>query len=219
MFDAVYVIHLPDAKRKRHIDGELAKAGLSATFIHAAPPAPDFTMSNMRRNPRGEFGCGMSHIKAIAHALASGARCPLFLEDDIRWRVDGLSRLRAAYDELPADWDVLYLGGHPREACEMVSPHLARVGKFSFAEAYCIAGHAIPAFLAYWCDRIGQHYAMIDFILGEFAALNNGFAVYPTVTEQVPGWSEIGQKDEDKSGLIERGWRKNLCQKPSSKFR
>jgi len=216
VFDAVYVIHLPDAKRKQHIDAELAKAGLTATFVHATPPAPGFSMTNMRRNPRGEFGCGMSHIKAIAHAFAGGAQRPLFLEDDIRWRVDGLSRLRAAQAELPPDWDVLYLGGHPREACHMVSPHLAKVGRFSSAEAYSINRKAIPAFLCYWCDRIGQPGAMIDFILGEFAAMNQGFAVYPTVTEQVPGPSLIGEKDEDKRPMMDKGWKKNLCA-PSSR--
>jgi hypothetical protein len=69
---------------------------------------------------------------------------------------------------------------------------------------------AMTAFLQFWCDRAGQPNAMFDFILGDFATQANGYAVYPPITRQPPGWSHIGQKHDDKRDLIERGWKSNL---------
>ena len=38
---AVYVIHLPDKERKKHIAAELDKFGfVDITYVHADPPAP-----------------------------------------------------------------------------------------------------------------------------------------------------------------------------------
>jgi hypothetical protein len=51
---------------------------------------------------------------------------------------------------------------------------------------------------------------MFDIILGEFAAQGGGYALYPTMTHQPPGYSQIGLKHDDKRDLIERGWKSNL---------
>jgi hypothetical protein len=139
LFDRVYVIHLPHRERRAAIEAELARMGLEAEYVHAKPPR-GFTMSNMRRNPAAEFGCALSHVKAIVRAAAEGQR-PLIIEDDVRFV--GLPQL-----DLPADWEVLYLGGHPRSDVQRVSDTLVRVGTFSFAEAYVLRNPL--RFLEFW---------------------------------------------------------------------
>ena len=200
----VYCIHLPNPERKEKIAAELAKHGYGdIEYIHAQEPADGFRMSNMRRNPRAEFGCALSHLKAICKAIADGVDRALFIEDDIKFR---------SYDfiEWPEDWRVIYYGGHPREPVVKVHEILYRVGRFSCAEAYEMNRDSMREFVQFWCDRAGQPNAMFDFILGEFAAQGGGYAFYPTITHQPVGYSHIGNKIDDKKALIERGWQSNL---------
>lgn len=209
-FDRVYVIHLPNAERRGAMDAQLRRLGLCATYVHATPPCGAFTMSNMRRAPRGEFGANLSHLKALLRATNDGAAAPLFLEDDVVFRPGAEEALSRALTDLPSDWDVLYLGGHPRSKATRVAPGLYRVGTFSCAEAYAVRGPALPRLTEFWCDRVGQPQAMYDFILGEFAAAHRGYALHPVLTDQIAGVSQISKRYDDKRPLVERGWRNNL---------
>ena len=201
----VYVIHLPNPERKAKISAELEKAGYGdVVFVGAVPPSKDFTMNNMRRNARAEFGCALSHIKAILTAIADNVPQALFVEDDVVFR-------KSDYFEMPEDWEIVYLGGHPRSPVVKVGPMMYRVGTFSCAEAYMLNRASMLDFVQFWTDRAGQPNGMIDIVLGEFAAQGGGYAIYPTITHQPPGYSQIGLKFDDKTALIERGWQNNLA--------
>jgi hypothetical protein len=209
IFDRVYVVHLPNVARRLHIEAQLSAIGYrDATYIHAEAPPKEFTVPNMRRNPRAEFGVGLSHIAAVVQAIADGAEAPLFVEDDISF-VSPEHMVRVVHD-LPTEWDVLYLGGHPREKAQVFSGSLARVGRFSCAEAYSINGVRLVDFHRYWCNRVTRPDAMYDFILGEFAARHQAYAAYPVMTEQAPFVSHIKGTVDDKRALVERGWQNNL---------
>ena len=213
-FDRVYCIHLPNKERREAIEKEFERVGIKdVQYIHATEPRQDFYMSNMRRGPRGELGCSLSHIKAVVQAIADGAERPLFFEDDVIFSKDTCERMReVAHDlDLFPYWDVLYFGGHPRGICHMVTTNLAEIGAFSFAEAYAINGKALLPWLNFWLDRVGQAHAMIDLVLGEFAALRNSYCVYPLLTHQPPGISQISDKFDDKDKCLRKGWATNLC--------
>jgi GR25 family glycosyltransferase involved in LPS biosynthesis len=209
IFDRVYVVHLPHAARRKAIEAELAKLGMQATFLYADPPAKEFTVPNMRRNPAVEFALSLSHIKCVIRALDDGAERPLFLEDDVVFHDE--QRLPEVAAELPADYDVLYLGGHPRGNVTWASKSLVRVSTFSFAEAYSLSRKALRPFLDFWLNRIGQPKAMYDIVLGEFAADHKGYCVYPLMTEQALVSSLISGKIENKESLLLRGWGQHLC--------
>ena len=210
-FDRVYCIHMPDPDRRRAIDEQFAKVGIAnVSYVYASRPKGVFHMTNMRRAPAAEFAVNLSHIKAIAHAIADGAKRPLFLEDDIVFRDDSNQILTAALEALPDDWDVLYMGGHPCEQVEKVSDNLVKIKRFSFAESYAINGrYTLERFHDYWLDRIGQPEAMYDFILSGFAQ-DNGYCVYPVLTHQPVGYSHISKGNDDKQDLVRRGWKNNL---------
>jgi hypothetical protein len=201
LFDRVYCIHLPNDQRRKHIESQLT--GVDVTYVHVDVPPVGFSVPNMRRNPRAEFGAGLSHIAAVVRAIADRAKRPLFIEDDVTFKTD-------TADDEARDWDVLYLGGHPREPVKLVSPGLARVRTFSCAEAYGVRGDLLPDLFAHWCNRITRPNAMYDFILGEFAAKHDSYAFYPVITEQAPFVSHIKGEIDDKRKLVERGWQNNL---------
>jgi len=204
-FDRCYCIHLPNPQRRVTIEAQFERVGIKGVqYVHADRPPPQFEMSNMRRCGRGEFGVNLSHIKAVVHAIADGAERPLFVEDDIVFDP------KAMPAEFPSDWDVLYLGGHPRENVERVSDSLVKVGKFSCAEAYALRRGVLVEFFGYWCNRISKLEAMYDFILGEFAETHHAYCVYPLVCEQIIGISQISGKVDDKRKLVARGWVNHL---------
>ena len=210
-FDRVYVIHLPNPERFKLMQAELQRVGINdAQFVHANRPRHLFEMSNMRREPAGEFGANLSHLKAILRAVSDGAEHPLFLEDDVVFNPDAEMLLTTSLASLPADWDVLYLGGHPRQPVTRVAAGLVKVRRFSFAEAYSLNRKALLPFVEMWVDRIGAYDALFDFILGEFADGHQGYCVFPLVCWQEPNVSQISGKSEDKRGMVERGWVVNL---------
>jgi GR25 family glycosyltransferase involved in LPS biosynthesis len=213
-FDKVYVVHLPNEQRRKHMDAQLSSIGRSATYVCADAPPKGFSVPNMRRNPPAEFGAGLSHISAIAQAMADGAKRPLFLEDDIVFKKGADDRLGSALEFFcNVALDLLYLGGHPRKPVMDLAPHVTRVWEFSCAEAYSIRGDLLGPFIRYWCNRITRPDAMFDFILGEFAAKNKAFCVYPVITEQAQFVSHIKGTVDDKRALVERGWQNNLSTK------
>jgi GR25 family glycosyltransferase involved in LPS biosynthesis len=203
-FDRVYCIHFPDPCRRQAIELEFEKVGITdVSYVYAQRP-------NMRRAPAAEFAVNLSHIKAVSHAIADRAECPVFFEDDVVFRDYANNILNSAWEALPDDWDVLYMGGHPCDKVEQLSPNLVKVKRFSFAESYAINGVALRPFHDFWFDRIGSPMAMYDRILGEFAEQNNGYCVYPVLTHQPEGYSHIAGRDDDKRDLVSRGWVKNL---------
>ena len=213
-FDKVYCIHLPNPERREKIEREFKKVGITdVQYVYAEPPDMGFTMSNMRRNPRGEFGCSLSHIRAAMLAISDGAKRPLFLEDDIVFAGNAAERIQHVVQDLKqlSYWDVLYLGGHPRSPCHKVTNNLVEIGTFSFAEAYAMNGDTVDVWVDCWLNRVGQKNAMVDIILGEFASTVFGYCVYPLLTHQPPGFSQITGQQDNKDNCLEKGWRTNLC--------
>jgi hypothetical protein len=201
-----YVIHLPDPERRAVMDAELDRMGLTAEYVHAKPPGRDFWLSNMRRNSRAEFGIALSHLKAIMRAEKDA----LFLEDDVRFLCDR-QRFDEVVAELPTSWDVCYFGGHPRGPTTRATKSLVKVSTFSFAEAYLLSARAQLAFFEFWCNRAGQPDAMIDLVLGEFAAKHNGYCAFPLLTEQRQVVSHVSGKVDQKAHLLAKGWAQHGC--------
>lgn len=223
LIDKVYCIHLPNKERKEKIEYEFAKFEIQTTvnYIHADPPPKNFTMSNMRRNPAGEFGVNLSHIKAVVQAIEDQAHWPLFVEDDVVFADDAEERLLKIFANMPDDWTVLYLGGHPRgrpggktegQLAKKINPYIAKVDHFSCAEGYVINGrNNLHLLWTYWCDLISRNDAMYDFILSEFShQTKGGYCAYPLVVHQRKGLSGVSQKVEDKSTIVARGWANHL---------
>lgn len=213
-FDRVYCIHMPNEERCVTIAREFERVGITdVQYIYAEPPVAGFHMSNMRRAPRGEFGCSLSHIKAAFQAFADGADRPLFLEDDVVFEDNAADRMRLVVRELDicSRWDILYMGGHPRSTCHRINENLVEIGTFSFAESYAINGDSLESWIEFWIDSAGQKNAMVDLVLGRWAAENNGYCVYPLLTHQPPGFSQITGRDDNKDSCLKKGWYHNLC--------
>ena len=219
IFDKIYCIHLPQhTERLNLIEQEFKKFDMNdrVQYIHATPPDNKFTMNNMRRNPKAEFGVNISQIKAVVHAIHDQAKQPFFCEDDIVFHKDAEQIFTNVLIELPNDWELLYFGGHPRgnpanTTTFRYSKTLAKVGMMSFADSYTIKQKTLLKWFDVWSDNIGRAKdGQYDLILGDFALTHNAFCTIPLLCEQRVGYSYIGNKHDDKRDLIKRGWKNHL---------
>ena len=126
LFERVYVCHLERLQlRREHLAKELA--GLEYQIWPGVDGAELDRESLIReglydeeearrRHWKGsalattEIGCSMTHLRLLEDVVEKGHESVLVLEDDVQLRGTGLLELRAATQELPADWDMLYLG-------------------------------------------------------------------------------------------------------------
>jgi hypothetical protein len=117
-FGRIVVINLPErADRRREIDAELRRAGLSldhpAVELFAAirPDAADGFPS------RGAHGAFRSHLGVMERMLACGWDRALILEDDMEFAPGFADRLPRLAQALQArDWGMVY--GHPGDMPE-----------------------------------------------------------------------------------------------------
>ena len=184
-FDKVYCIHLPkERERRSRIQKQFDEVGITdVTYVHATPPPAKFSMSNMRRNARGEFGVNLSQIKAVVQAISDGAQRPLFVEDDIEFKEYAGRFMNYIVQEMPEEWGVLYLGGHPRGPVparratkEDHRDYLWKIQRYSFADAYSIRGDHLQKFFDYWCENKPlKNIIAVVFI-------QNSFIFYPPIS-------------------------------------
>jgi hypothetical protein len=210
-FDNIYCIHLPsNTERKDLIDGEFKTLGIGqrVQYVSADPPPKGFKMSHMNRSPQGEFGCNLSHIKAVVNAISVGSKTPLFFEDDVTFISDTLEIIADAIIQLPENWDVLYLGGLPRGPYTTHSSALVKISNFHYAEAYCIKGDYLYEYFSLWADRISKPNSAYDWTLDAFSKTHESFCTQPPVCEQRVGPSDISNKDEDRKTKIKECWKK-----------
>lgn len=60
---------------------------------------------------QGDLGCLLSHIKALQYAKSKNWNCVMIFEDDAVFVPDFNEKLTICMNELPANWDMLWLGG------------------------------------------------------------------------------------------------------------
>ena len=120
LFDSVYVINMDkDTEKMRVMEKTLA--GLNVTYTRF--PAIDgrevskkekremsFSICSDIMCTKGTIGCGMSHMSLWKQIAKNDVQSALILEDDVVFTKNAMDVLEKAMDQLPEDWDLLYLG-------------------------------------------------------------------------------------------------------------
>lgn len=141
----------------------------------------------------------LSQHGMLKHFLADEeAHCVLTLEDDVVFR--SLNHLPAALQELPADWDILYLGANDRQVTpQRVSAHLSRirVAWTTHAVAYS------RKMATYIVDNYPvETFAMYDDWLSSKLPEHKCFIVNPPVAWQRPVFSNLWNRATDYTGCF-----------------
>ena len=125
-FDRIYLITLRRAvDRKAHYEQELK--GLHYTVFYGQDKEEfdveelikqniynkELAMKNHRYGktmPAGMIGCSWSHQLVYKDIIKNNYKKALILEDDVVIDQETIPLLRQAFTELPADWELVYLG-------------------------------------------------------------------------------------------------------------
>lgn len=199
-FDTVYCLNQasrPD--RWLQAQQELARVGLTHFGRFLSLPAA---------TPMQSF-C-LSQYALLKTFLSTKATTLLALEDDVVF-ID-LSRLPKAIAELPADWDILYLGANITDGVFGIkenppvrhSEHLYRVRRAWTSHAIAYTREAAQRIVTVYDPNTCGMYD--EFVSSRMLEKMNAYLVNPMVAYQRPGVSDLwGGRATDYTGAFEMG--------------
>jgi hypothetical protein len=157
----------------------LSSYGLKATRIKTNPPAKN--LEKYRQTQREFLGC----------LKQKKARLLTFFEDDFELTDGWEDVLRKAWDDVPKDFDLLYLGANLTDKPERLTNNLVRIrGAWTF-HGVMISGAVI--------EYIFRNYdpnknLVFDEWLRRISPMRRFFMVYPMICYQREGFSDYAGK-------------------------
>jgi len=160
------------------VNGETA--GLSCTNSHTLPDGSIYTPT-----PKHASLC-LNHWFLWQRMLSESGGSDDFsiaLEDDVRFTDNWYGKYAKALEDVPDDWDILFLGSCYARAFPVahITGDIWKVEKPNCTHAYCIRHKALPVLIEK-CHRI---YTNIDWAIIEQAIPHlNTFAILPRIADQ-----------------------------------
>jgi len=207
-FDKVYCINL-ESRPDRWQESVDAFASVGITNYERIPGVVASS---------GRVGCIRAICNSVEKALAAGYESVLICEDDIHFPRDPEhtnNKLNAALQQLPSDWDALYLGAtltdqfHARPV-EKYSQDLLRLISAFTTHAIAYSKKGLDALIsgidssAYWGDTISAKYDAIDIYLAkDYLIKNNCYIVNELLCVQRSGYSDICHNHQNYLGLMQ----------------
>lgn len=176
---------------------QLTNHDITALYIDAIDGStldlPKMISSDGTPISNGDIGCVLSHLKLVKMARQSGIPNYLVLEDDVEFAPDFNDRFSEAIGELPADWDMLYLGGSHMEEPVPVTQHIARISNTFTTHAIGIRHTVYDDLIAVWEKQNEK----VDISLSSLHRRYNCYVIRPHIAFQAPGYSDILNKEVD----------------------
>ncbi|RZK49212.1 MAG: glycosyltransferase family 25 protein [Pedobacter sp.] len=138
----------------------------------------------------GALGCLKSHYNVIKDAKAKGFKDILILEDDISFTSDALIRLEKGYNELPENWEFLYLYANHLKSPIPHSESLERISCALSTAAYMINHKSYDLLI----EIIERESKQIDVIYAHLHFLLPSFSFKVPICNIVDGFSDIINK-------------------------
>lgn len=153
----------------------------------------------------GTWGCMQSHRQVLEKAIQEGADSILVLEDDAGFLPGFAGGVRTFLENVPGDWDGLYLGGQHLDsvahAPQLAAPGVVKVYNPNRAHAYAVRGQYMRDLYAELCAFSGH----CDALMGPFAGKHRVYAPATWLVSQTGGPSDIsGANDKERVWDIHR---------------
>lgn len=184
--------------------GELNYRVLYSADGVACPPPNWWNQDvNARHRGAGAWWCFLAHYYAIADAVSWNRENLIVFEDDAFFAENAAEKIKAGFDQLPEDWDVLYLGGQHLNTWRAVpryfSNDLVKGCDVNRNHAYAVSRRGLSKIFSLYQNLLQEQGEAKhqDHVLGE--ATQRGdlkcFALNPFVVGQSEGKSELVNKD------------------------
>src|SRR5262249_20373995 len=136
-FELLYCINLerrPD--RWSRVVARLERHGVGSVRRYPAADGQRLAVPATWEDVPGAYGCLLSHVGVVRGARGAGAASVLILEDEVVFDGRVNERFDAAVAQVPADWDMLLLGGSHWSPPERLSADVCRVTATVATHAY-----------------------------------------------------------------------------------
>lgn len=180
--------------RRQHFETEMERVGFTAERVAAVDALTTPRPLVWNSQPLA-YGCNLSH-ELVLRQHPEGA---LIFEDDAVFCPDFAERFPVFMQEVPDDWQLLYLGCNNTTPPIPVTPNVARVKQAFTTHAYAIRGQAISILLASPIFKTD----VIDWVLREEVQPRvPTYCATPALVTQLAGFSDILQQHADYHGAI-----------------
>jgi GR25 family glycosyltransferase involved in LPS biosynthesis len=157
---------------------------------------------------KGEICCTLSHIAAIKIAKTLGYKNILVLEDDIELCDDFLSRIDGIENQLPENWDQIYVGAIVSGLSNKISENIYNIKTDSMMGTHSYLLNCSAYDLV--SNKLLEFNTSTD---GEFNILHtnkmlNTFIYVPFLTYQYDGYSYITNGDKKMKSMTDKYFKK-----------
>jgi len=196
LFDRVYLINLDEREDR----WEQAKLEFSKFHIDNYIRFPAI------KNEVGHVGCAESHLSLLQKMQEEKVEKFLIMEDDFTFKGNPLETLSNAIQQLPADWDMLYLGASTYSPLKRYSKNL-----FHLHEAYSTHAIGYNNKNGGLLDYILNHRREVD-IIDVYFRENiqdkfNCFISYPLICAQKNSFSDVQNNHVNMEFIEHRYWK------------
>lgn len=194
-FDKIYCINLERRPDKWvQCMEQFDRFGIVAERFDGHEPTKDLSSGEIYGG--GNSGCTNSHrgvLELIAHHRFERA---LVLEDDFQIVYDDFQeRFDYIVDQVPNDWDMLFLGGHyPAKPKKRVAPNVIRFNTMLTTSSYGVTWKMAKK-MAPHIFGVGP----IDNLYHAFQTTHNCYIFSPRLIVQRPSFSDIQGREMDNS--------------------
>lgn len=180
-FDRIIVINVDRrSDRLRQFDAEAKRIG----FEYEVHKAIDGKFKGMDPIVAGR----LSHIEVL-RKIGRDERV-LICEDDALFHDDFNNLIDSYMEDLPADWDIFYLGALKNET-KPVNKHWVRQVVSTGTQAYCVNPAKVDLFI-----HIAREFdKWIDVAYRVWADRTNAYITHPNLVIQRAGFSDLREKD------------------------
>jgi GR25 family glycosyltransferase involved in LPS biosynthesis len=141
---------------------------------------------------KGAFGCLLSQFFVLKYAQHLGLKNFLFLEDDIEFDEDAINIFNTIKNQIPPDWDMLYLGGN-----HYIGQNLKKINKHIYQCESTLSAHAV-GFNSKVFEKILYQITNTNYAVDEhYASLHKDIKAYviiPHIAWQKAGYSNIEEE-------------------------
>lgn len=195
-FDKIYYINLERRiDRNEQCVHELNKNNIIAERFNAI----DYKEMNLEP----WMGCLLSNLEIIKESKSSGFDCVLILEDDVVF-VDKLEELFIEYiNQVPDNWDMLYLSGNHNQHCgnhiNNISENVIKCTLTYSTHSFAVKSSVYDLIIDYLTNNQNKP---VDVLYTKIQSICNAYSLFPGLTTQRVGFSDIENKIVDYTKII-----------------
>tara|TARA_Y100000592_G_C5474605_1_gene321518 strand:- start:836 stop:1486 length:651 start_codon:yes stop_codon:yes gene_type:complete len=147
----------------------------------------------------GAYGCLQSHLKAIKDAKEKKFKTILIFEDDVTFRANFIPHLQLLFDNIPTEWESLFIGANFQTEQVQVNPFLSTSTAVG-AHAYFLRDSLFDNILDWGTTLCNMP---IDvFYCKSIHSRPTNFFSHPRICSQEAGTSDIEQRDVDHRSVL-----------------